>query len=107
MSNNHIVIDCGWRRVVFPDTEGLELISTQVALKEIEAEATCFMIVAQGEKKNAVEHIRSIPVVDQYTDVFPDEALRLPPSRDVDLTIDLILELAMYQWHRTKWHKQN
>jgi len=31
-----------------------------------------------------------IPVVDEYTDVFPDEIPELPPSRDVDFTIDLI-----------------
>jgi len=31
-----------------------------------------------------------IPVVDEYADVFPDGILELPPSRDVDFTIDLI-----------------
>ena len=35
--------------------------------------------------------IRSIPVVDEYVDVFPDEVLGLPPSKDVDFTIDLVL----------------
>jgi len=28
LSSNHVVIDCGHRRVVFPDTAGLELISS-------------------------------------------------------------------------------
>ena len=37
--------------VVFPESKGIELISTHRALKEIEDGATCFMIVAQGEKK--------------------------------------------------------
>jgi len=59
-------------------------------MKEIEAGATCFMIVAQGEKKSTTEYIKSIPVVDEYADVFPDEIPELPPSRDVDFTIDLI-----------------
>jgi len=35
LSINHIIIDCGWRRVVFLELEGLWLISTQKALKEI------------------------------------------------------------------------
>ena len=26
-ANNHIIIDCGWRNLVFPEHEGLELIS--------------------------------------------------------------------------------
>jgi len=41
LSSNHVVIDCGWRRVVFPNIAGLELISSNQAVKEIEARATC------------------------------------------------------------------
>ena len=90
LSSNHIVIDCRRHKVVFPDIEGLELISPNQAMKETEAEATYFMIVAQGEKKSTTKQIRSIPVVDEYADVFLDEIPELPPSRDVDFTIDLI-----------------
>ena len=46
--------------------------------------------MAQGEKKSTAEQIRSIPVVDEYADVFPDEIQELPPSRDVDFSINLI-----------------
>ena len=91
LSSNHVVIDCGRRRIVFPDTAGLELISSNQAVKEIEAGATCFMIVAHAEKSSIVEKISRIPVVDEYADVFPDEIPELPPSRDVDFSIDLIL----------------
>jgi len=28
LSSNHVVIDCGQRKIVFPDTVGLELISS-------------------------------------------------------------------------------
>ena len=49
------------------------------------------MIVAQTEKKSTEEQIRSILVVDEYADVFPDEISELPPSRDIDFSIDLIL----------------
>ena len=91
LSSNHIAIDCGQRRVVFPKSEGIRLISTHRALKENEDGATCFMIVAQGEKKSTKEKIRSIPVVDEYVDVFPDEIPELPPSGDIDFSIDLIL----------------
>ena len=90
LASNHVVINCGQRRVVFPDAEGLELISSNQAEKEIESGATCFMIVAQTEKKSIVEKISLILVVDEYVDVFPDEIPELPPSRDVDFTIDLI-----------------
>ena len=90
LSSNHIVIDSGQRRVVFLESEGIEFISSHKALKEIEDGATCFMIVAQGEKKSTKEKIKSIPVVDEYADVFSDEILELTPSRDIDFSIDLI-----------------
>jgi len=90
LSSNHVVIDCGQRKIVFPETVGLELISSNQAVREIEAEATCYMIVAQEEKMSTVEKISRIPVVDEYAVVFPDEIPELPPSRDVDFSIDLI-----------------
>jgi len=90
LSNNHVIIDCGRRSLVFPKHEGLELISAQRAINEVEAGATCFMIVAHAEKNSTAEKISMIPVVEEYADVFPDEILELPPSRDVDFSIDLI-----------------
>ena len=56
----------------------------------MEAGATCFIIVAQTEKKSTVEKISMIPIVEEYVDVFSDEIPELPPSKDVDFTIDLI-----------------
>ena len=35
--------------------------------------------------------ISSIPVVRRYPEVFPEELLGLPPEREIDFTIDLIL----------------
>ena len=90
LSNNHIIIDYGRRNLVFLEHEGLELISAQRAINEVEAGATCFMIVAHTEKNNTAEKISEIPVVEEYADVFPNEILELPPSKDVDFTIDLI-----------------
>jgi len=91
LSNNHIIIDCGRRNLVFPEHEGLELISAQRAINEVEAGATYFMVVAYVEKNNTAEKISVIPIVEEYADVFPDEIPELPPSREVDFTIDLIL----------------
>jgi len=59
-------------------------------MREVSEGATGFMIVAHTEKKGIKEKIRSIPVVDAFTDVFPNEIPELPPSRDKDFTIDLI-----------------
>jgi len=80
LSNNHIMIDCGRRSLVFPENVGLELISTQHVLKELQGGAVCFMVVAKPEKESVVEVIQSIPVANEYADVFPDEVPGLPPS---------------------------
>jgi len=90
LSNNHIIIDYGRRSLVFPEHEGLELISTREAVKALQDGAMCFMVVAKPEKKSAAEVIQSIPVASEYADVFPDDVPGLPPSRDIDFTIDLI-----------------
>ncbi|XP_027911549.1 uncharacterized protein LOC114170263 [Vigna unguiculata] len=76
--------------LVFPEHEGLELISARRAIIEVEAGATYFMVVAHVEKNNIAEKISVILVVEEYADVFPNEIPELPPSRDVDFTIDLI-----------------
>jgi len=47
-------------------------------------------MIAQSAKKGSEEQIRDIPVVAEFVDVFPDEVPGLPPSRDMDFTIDLI-----------------
>ncbi|XP_027915012.1 uncharacterized protein LOC114174372 [Vigna unguiculata] len=91
LSNHHVVMDCGRCRLIFPETEGVKLISSQEAMKELGEGATCFMMIAQSEKKSSEEQIRNISVVADFADVFPDEVPGFPPSRDVDFTIDLIL----------------
>ena len=90
MSINHIIIDYGRRILVFPEHEGLGLISSREAEKELQDGAVCFMVVAKQKKKSAMEVIQAISVANEYADVFPDEMPGLPPSRDNDFTIDLI-----------------
>ena len=90
LSSNHMIIDYGRRSLVFPEHEVLKLISTQEAVKALQEGVMCYMVVAKPKKKSAVEIIQSIPVASEYADVFPDEVSGLPPSRDIDFTIDLI-----------------
>jgi len=90
MSDNHVIIDCGRRSVVFPETDGLSLISIREVIQEAADGASCYVIMVQSEKRSTVDLIRIIPVVGEYVDVFPDEVPGLSPSRDVDFTIDLV-----------------
>ena len=93
--------------MVFPEHDGLELISAQRAIDEVEAGGTCFMIVVHIKKNSTAKKISVILVVEEYVDVFPDEILELPPSRDVDFTIDLIPRADQYPWHPIEWHQRN
>ena len=43
------------------------------------------MEVGEGERTSV------IPVVHEFEDVFPDEVPGLPPSREVEFSIDLVL----------------
>ena len=54
LSINHVVIHCGRHIIVFPETEGIELVSSQEAVKEMRGRSICFVIVAQ-EKKISTE----------------------------------------------------
>ena len=84
-----ILIDCREKRLFFPDFEELELVSLQGMVKEIQGGAQCFIIFARmdvGEK----EGTSVIPVVHEFEDVFPDEVPGLPPSREVEFSIDLV-----------------
>ena len=95
LSINHVVIDCGRRRIVFPETEGLEVVTSHEAEKDMKQGYTCFVLVAQEKKISNEEHISRIQVVDEYVDVFPDEIPELPPRRDIDFSIDLIPEAGL------------
>ena len=66
------------------------MVTFGVAVKEMKGGSTCFVIVAQEKKMSMEEQISKIPVVDEYADVFPDEIPVLPPSWDIDFSIDLI-----------------
>ncbi|XP_027905705.1 uncharacterized protein LOC114165248 [Vigna unguiculata] len=80
LSNHHVVMDCGRRRLIFPETKGVKLISSQEAMKELREGATCFMMIAQSEKKSSEEQIRNIFVVADFADVFPTKFLDYPQA---------------------------
>jgi len=89
LSANRILIDCREKRLLFPDSEELELVSPQGVVKEIQGGAQCFIIFARmevGEKEGTLV----IPVVHEFEDVLPDEVPGLPPNRKVEFSIDLV-----------------
>jgi len=90
LSANRILIDCRKKRLLFPNLEEPELLSSHGVMKELQDGAQCFLIFThlevEGEERKYV-----IPVVQEFEDVFLEEVPGLPPSREVEFSIDLVL----------------
>ena len=66
LSTNRILIDCREKKLFFPNSKKLELLTSQGVVKELQEGAH------------------------EFEDVFPDEVLGLPPHREVEFSIDLV-----------------
>jgi len=55
LSNYHVIIDCRRRNVVFPEADGLTLISTHEVRQEEADGSSCFMIIVQSENKSTLD----------------------------------------------------
>ena len=49
-----------------------------------------YHIVRVNDVESKVPHIESIPVVNEFLDVFPEDLPGVPPEREIDLGIDLL-----------------
>jgi len=86
LSANCILIDYREKRLLFPNSEEHELLSSHGVMKELHEGAQCFMIFTHLEVER--EEMKSvIPVVHEFEDVFPDEVSGLPPNREVEFTL--------------------
>ncbi|XP_068504007.1 uncharacterized protein [Phaseolus vulgaris] len=87
-SVNHILIDCGRKKLIFPGLERMQIISTHQFKREIQEGAKCFMLLACSIVIDKVQ--KDMFVVQEFMDVFPDEIPELPPKREIEFAIDLI-----------------
>nr|GEX42438.1 hypothetical protein [Tanacetum cinerariifolium] len=72
----------------------LNLISYIKTERYISRGCQIFMIQIVEKKKSDKKRIKDIPVVREFLDVFPEDLPSLPPIRQVEFQIDLILEAA-------------
>ncbi|XP_052732375.1 uncharacterized protein LOC128196187 [Vigna angularis] len=100
LAANRILIDCGEKKLVFPNEEEEEFSVTLGQLREdIMEGASCYLIMTHADEKcEALSNERSSSsklsggrsVVDEFPNVFPDEVPGLPLPREVEFTIDLV-----------------
>jgi len=87
---NHILIDCGQKKLIFPKLKGMQVISTQQFEREIQEGAKCFVLLTCSIVTAKVQ--KNMFVVQEFMDVFPDEIPGLPPKREIEFAINLIPE---------------
>ena len=101
LSTNRILIDCREKRLLFPNSEEPELLSSHRVMKELQDDARCFLIFTHLEVEG--EEMKSIIlVVQEFEDVFLEEVPGLPPSREVEFSINLVpgtrlVSMALYR----------
>jgi len=88
LSTNHILIDCGRKKLIFLGLEGMQVISAQQFEREIQEGAKFCTLLVCSIFIDKVQ--KEMFVVQDFMDVFPDEIPGLPPKREIEFAIDLI-----------------
>ena len=59
------------------------------------------------DSKESEKKLESVPVVCEYSDVFPEELSGLPPVREVEFGIELVPGTTPISILRTVWRQWN
>ncbi|XP_014499208.1 uncharacterized protein LOC106760259 [Vigna radiata var. radiata] len=89
LSTNRILIDCGEKRLLFPEKEESVVLSSGQLRNEVKEGSCCFLVLTHMEvdqSERSLDH----SIVSDLLDVFPKEVPRLPPQREVEFSIDLV-----------------
>eukprot|EP00253_Pinus_taeda_P005458 PITA_05458 len=103
-----VIVNCKTKTIYYKDDLGqqqeLQGIKHPVQIRPITATqlAKCIrkkckiyaIQVGYANQKDKMSALDNIPVVQEFTDVFPEEVPGLPPKRDIDFTIELIPGVA-------------
>jgi hypothetical protein len=78
----------------------IDIANRMIQLREPRGEGTFWVSLPRPTKPNGEAHalqaisLHEIPMVCEFPDVFPEELPRLPPDRDVEFAIELVLGSA-------------
>jgi len=106
LSANRILIDCREKKLLFPNLEEPELLTSQGVVKELQEGAQCYVIITHLEVERG-EATLMISIVQDFGDVFPEEVPGLPPNREVEFFIDLVKGQVQYRWPLIAWLQQS
>jgi len=86
-------INCLTKSVTFfkpVDEVGGKFLTAEQVKKSLDGEASVFMMFA-SLKKSREKGVSDLPVVEEFPEVFLDDITNLPPEREVEFAIDLML----------------
>ncbi|GKB66447.1 hypothetical protein Tco_0927859 [Tanacetum coccineum] len=98
LSKNKAVVVCHEKVVEIPIEDG--------GILRVHGERTLGVAKALMNAKVDEPRISDIPVVQDFTDVFPEDLLGLPPQRQVKFRIDLVPERRQLRSLHIVWHPQ-
>ena len=79
LSNNHILIHCCQKKLIFPEEERMQFISIQQFERDVLLGAKCFMLLVCATDVDKTQ--KYIFVIWGFMDVLLEEILGLPPKR--------------------------
>ncbi|XP_047147528.1 uncharacterized protein LOC124819958 [Vigna umbellata] len=89
ISVNRILIDCGEKKLLFPEVEELVLLSSGQVRQELMDGSCCFLGLSHLEVVQSERGLNH-SIVSDFLDEFPEKVPRLPPQREVEFSIDLV-----------------
>ncbi|GAU42269.1 hypothetical protein TSUD_81770 [Trifolium subterraneum] len=87
---NQVHINYCEKTVIFPKSEGgLSLMNGEEVKESLNDHGELFMVFGSLKLEGRVK-LEEIPVVREFSDVFPEDISDLPPEREVEFSIDLV-----------------
>ncbi|GAU10407.1 hypothetical protein TSUD_417730 [Trifolium subterraneum] len=87
---NQVHINCCEKTVIFPKSEGsLSLMNGEELKESLNDHGELFMVFGSLKLEGGIK-LEELPVVREFSDVFPEDVSDLPPEREVEFGIDLV-----------------
>ena len=90
LSSNRVLLSCAKKSVIFPKSENLLKSLTNSKSESLRNEIQGYLLLSSMEIKEEVE-LKNIVVVQNSPEVFPNDISGLPPNREIEFSINLML----------------
>jgi len=90
LSSNQVLLNCAEKSIIFPNPENLLKSHTNSKSEPLKNEIQGYLLLSSMEIKEEVE-LKNIVVVQNSPEVFPNDISGLPPNREIEFSINLML----------------